>query len=340
MLLWFISSYLAVPLSGQYSGYSLYRISGDHDQELVQLSGSSSNIDIWSRQNGAIHVLAAPNAKELLSKYNPSVLVDNVQDLIDEELNHSMMINKRERAAAVSMASRGANEKHSSSLTADELFSDYRDASVYNSFIGSLPNVTSFQLGESFEKRPIMAFKFGTGSKHIIFQGGIHAREWISPAVTTYLTNFLTSDEPRAVALRSKFTFTVIPVLNQDGYAFSRLANGDRMWRKNRQPNQGSRCIGVDLNRNYEFKFGGPGSSGNPCDQTYRGTAPYSTPEAPLVPNYIKSLGAENVLSYTDIHSYAQQFIVFYFNTVSYRTKMRSACQGSTGSSGCSGCSH
>ena len=31
----------------------------------------------------------------------------------------------------------------------------------------------------------------------------------------------------------------------------------DRMWRKNRRPIEGSKCVGVDLNRNFDFKFGG-----------------------------------------------------------------------------------
>ena len=31
----------------------------------------------------------------------------------------------------------------------------------------------------------------------------------------------------------------------------------DRLWRKNRRPNKGSECIGTDLNRNWQFQWGG-----------------------------------------------------------------------------------
>jgi carboxypeptidase T len=39
--------------------------------------------------------------------------------------------------------------------------------------------------------------------------------------------------------------------------------------------------IGVDLNRNYGFKFGydDDGSSSNPCAQDYRGAYAFSEPE-------------------------------------------------------------
>jgi murein tripeptide amidase MpaA len=36
-------------------------------------------------------------------------------------------------------------------------------------------------------------------------------------AATTYIADFLLSDDAKAVELRSKFTFHVIPVLNVDG---------------------------------------------------------------------------------------------------------------------------
>lgn len=43
----------------------------------------------------------------------------------------------------------------------------------------------------------------------------------------------------------------------------------DRTWRKNRVPNAGSPCIGVDVNRNFPIGFGDPaGADPNPCGES------------------------------------------------------------------------
>ena len=47
-------------------------------------------------------------------------------------------------------------------------------------------------------------------------------------------------------------------------YEFSRT-DDNRLWRKNRSKNPGSSCIGVDLNRNWGYKWGGKGADTDPC---------------------------------------------------------------------------
>lgn len=44
-----------------------------------------------------------------------------------------------------------------------------------------------------------------------------------------------------------------LAVANPDGYIFS-FTSGNRNWNKNRRA-VGSGCIGVDLNRNFQFSF-------------------------------------------------------------------------------------
>ena len=62
----------------------------------------------------------------------------------------------------------------------------------------------------------------------------------------------------------------IAPLLNPDGYEYSHTS--DRMWRKNRSPPPaGSRCYGVDLNRNWDvIGFGAGATSSNPCSETYK----------------------------------------------------------------------
>lgn len=50
-----------------------------------------------------------------------------------------------------------------------------------------------------------------------------------------------------------------------------------------------SEDVGVDLNRNYDFQFGKDeiGSSGNPCDEQYRGEHAFSESETAAVRDFI-----------------------------------------------------
>lgn len=47
--------------------------------------------------------------------------------------------------------------------------------------------------------------------------------------------------------------------------------------------------MGVDLNRNYDFKFGidNLGSSTDPCDEAFRGPFAFSEPETAAVRNFV-----------------------------------------------------
>lgn len=66
-----------------------------------------------------------------------------------------------------------------------------------------------------------------------------------------------------------------------------------RMIRKNQRPGKKNQCsdysLGVDLNRNYGFKFGfdDTGSSSNPCAQDYRGKHAFSEPETQAMRNFM-----------------------------------------------------
>lgn len=64
---------------------------------------------------------------------------------------------------------------------------------------------------------------------------GIHAREWISSAVSTYIVNELVHNSTKYEDLLRRFDFYIIPLLNPDGYAHS--CNYNRLWRKSRKAN-------------------------------------------------------------------------------------------------------
>ncbi len=51
-----------------------------------------------------------------------------------------------------------------------------------------------------------------------------------------------------------------------------------------------SHNLGVDLNRNYDYKWGldNIGSSNGECNEDYRGPAPFSEPETEAIKNYVE----------------------------------------------------
>lgn len=77
------------------------------------------------------------------------------------------------------------------------------------------------------------------------------------------------------------------------------------MWRKNRRVNKGSRCVGVDPNRNWPIDW--QGSSDDPCDETFRGASAGSEPEVQGLMNVVKSVASkQGVKLFIDYHSYQQ----------------------------------
>lgn len=98
------------------------------------------------------------------------------------------------------------------------------------------------------------------------------------------------NNDALTVKLLDEFEIHILAVFNPDGYEFSFKVNqrktynikynynkfkrflkylkNNRMWRKNRNPNNG-RCNGVDLNRNFGYHWLSSGSSGTPCSEIY-----------------------------------------------------------------------
>jgi len=168
-------------------------------------------------------------------------------------------------------------------------------------------------MGKSFEGRDINMLTIGTSTNNplVILDCGIHAREWISPAVcqcyVDHLLHEYGSDAGVTQMLKS-LTFVIIPVLNVDGYSYS--WTDDRMWRKTRS-NYGTLCDGVDPNRNFDAEWAGPGASSNPCSETYYGPSMASEPMSQLLTNFIKA-NADRLKMYVTLHSYGQVFIYPY----------------------------
>ncbi|NWV99069.1 CBPA1 Carboxypeptidase, partial [Machaerirhynchus nigripectus] len=174
--------------------------------------------------------------------------------------------------------------------------------------------VSKIQIGQSYERRPLYVLKFSTGGSNrpaIWLDTGIHSREWITQATGVWTANKIAEEygqDPSVTAILDSMDIFLEIVTNPDGFAFTHSSN--RLWRKTRSINAGSRCVGVDPNRNWDAGFGEAGASGNPCTETYRGPYPNSEPEVKSIVDFVKSHG--NIKAFISIHSYSQLLLYPY----------------------------
>lgn len=82
-------------------------------------------------------------------------------------------------------------------------------------------------LGLSYENRDMVVVKIssgGGGEEHrpeVLVDGGIHAREWIAPAMALYIINQLVENNANNSDLTDGVDWFILPVLNPDGYEYS-----------------------------------------------------------------------------------------------------------------------
>jgi hypothetical protein len=114
--------------------------------------------------------------------------------------------------------------------------------------------------------------------------------------------------DPRITRLVNRTELWFVPVANPDGYDYT-FTPGNRLWRKNLRDNNGDGQIsavdGVDLNRNFAYRWGwdNEGSSPDPFSGTYRGPSPSSEPETKALDRLFRRVGFEFFINY---HSAAE----------------------------------
>lgn len=135
------------------------------------------------------------------------------------------------------------------------------------------------------------------GSKPKLFvNAGIHAREYATtPLVLEFARRLLNGYgvDADATWILDHHEIHLLLATNPDG---RKKAETGLLWRKNTNTaycGATSNNRGADLNRNFSFDWNstnGRGSSGNACDETYRGPSAASEPETRAVEAYIRSL--------------------------------------------------
>ncbi|NWQ69265.1 CBPB2 Carboxypeptidase, partial [Neopipo cinnamomea] len=181
-------------------------------------------------------------------------------------------------------------------------------------------------IGSSYEKRPLYVLKISKSqekSKSAIWiDCGIHAREWIAPAFCLWFIGHAIHVRERDTTmtmLLEDFDFYVMPVMNVDGYEYTWSHPSNRLWRKSRSKHGNSKCIGTDMNRNFDAHWCGQGASPYECQETYCGPYPESEPEVKAVARFVRD-HKNTIKAYITMHSYSQ-LVLFPYSYTTNRSK-------------------
>jgi len=166
-------------------------------------------------------------------------------------------------------------------------------------------------LGKTYENRHLTFVQVGkcTNCPAIFIEAGIHAREWLGPPVALNIIDQLVNNSSNHL-YATKLKWFILPISNPDGYAYTH--SKERLWRKNRHPAPanclGSKCGGVDLNRNFDYDWNGTNSITNPGADAYQGPTVASEPETKAIVEFVEK-HLKQIRSYLSIHSYGQLFM-------------------------------
>ncbi|KAJ8927936.1 hypothetical protein NQ314_019567 [Rhamnusium bicolor] len=204
----------------RFDNHKLYRLIPKDEKSLIALKELQdvelSGYDFWSYVKAVgvpVDIMVSPHlVKELQNMVetlgiDSEVLMENVQEQIDNE-----GLRPQSRAGTFDWTSYHTYDEYNTFL--QNVVSDY-------------PSIaTLFQAGESYEGRAILGVKLSYSSANednaIFVESGIHAREWITGAVSTYILNeLLTSSDPAVRNLAESYDWYFVPIFNPDGFVYT-----------------------------------------------------------------------------------------------------------------------
>ncbi len=159
----------------------------------------------------------------------------------------------------------------------------------------------------------------------LMLVGALHAREYATAELVTRFAEALVAGygvDPDLTWILDHHEIHLVLQANPDG---RKRAESGLSWRKNANDDfcSGTNDRGIDLNRNFDFQWGCcGGSSGDPCQITFRGPSARSEPEAIVLMDYMDSIFADQRPDdlttpappdaegiYIDVHSFGEVFL-------------------------------
>src|SRR4029077_14481183 len=165
-------------------------------------------------------------------------------------------------------------------------------------------------IGRSILGQDIVAYKVTKNANRVrdgkrpavLYNSTQHAREWIAAETERRLFTYIVEHKNQKGSagikkILSKNELWFVPVVNVDGYDYTFVDKGTRLWRKNLRDLDGggfsqdtdgaNRSRNLQTNCNCDLE----GSSDDPSNETYHGTAPASEPEVQAMRGLERRIG-------------------------------------------------
>ncbi|XP_016965220.1 zinc carboxypeptidase A 1 isoform X1 [Drosophila biarmipes] len=308
----------------RYYGFQLWKI---HETrlELPELRAFWRHFgsEVWNINQDGIDILIeqrnVADAKKFMDKvgFSYNIMIDDIEAAIDETYVEVPAV--EHPLDSVRNNSLPWMERPGSLMT----WRRYHDHADIQQFLQNLletysENVELIQIGVTRNKRPLEVIRVSNGNPDnwaVFVDAGLQARDWLSPAALTYAISKLThlwarpraqgqgQRQSRADKAMRRIDWYFLPLANPDGYQYSR--HTDRLWTKNRGYDTESGCYGVNLDRNFQYGWGGIGSTSNPCKNLYRGAESFSEPESRALRSFLSGM-REYLGAYVSLSGYGQ----------------------------------
>jgi len=281
-----------------YTGHMLIRVKVENAEQAELLHGIRDQHDFWTE---------VATSRPVDIRCEPSTCPSLLSLLKDAGLQVTILQSDLEplvKKTSMSPTRSKINLGH------DMDWTDYHPIEDMHSYMDFLESnydfVTTQSIGSSYEGSDMRILKVcqgECGNKPAIWiDGGIHAREWVSPSTVTFMMQQLVEKDADHPDLTQELDWYILPVVNPDGYLYTQ--NENRFWRKTRSPNGGG-CVGTDANRNWGYQWNTGGSSPDPCSDTYMGSEAFSEVENRNVRDFLWE-HKDNIKFYNTLHSYSQ----------------------------------
>jgi len=292
----------------RYDGYTVLRTVPRTESQGEYLAGlqEDARFSFWKasvRLGDYVDIMAGPAHLSAL-----------VAGLDAHGIEHSVMVEDVQRLTEMAPMAKGSKDLYHD-MDWDEYHPIEDMYSYFDYLLETYEDVAGVQsIGQSLEGQDMRVIQIcrggncDNGKPDMYIEGGIHAREWISPATVMWQIKELVEGSGAVggenADLVDNLNWHILPVTNPDGYLYTQTT--DRLWRKTRSkyPECPGQCMGVDPNRNWEYEWGTGGSSSNCCSDTYKGPSAFSEIELQNVGAY--AMGIPNLVFFNDVHSYSQ----------------------------------
>jgi len=285
-----------------YSGHQVLRVQVENESqaEALEALNTEGGFNFWTEVGVSrpVDVMVSPDTRGSLESWLEeegilwTLMVEDVGLLMEEEL------------VPAPNASQPSAE-HSMDWTSYHAIEDMYGWFEY--LESKYDFCQTENIGKSHEGTDMIVMKVckgGCGNKPAMWvDSGIHAREWISPAVGTWMLHELVENDAAHSSLTENLDWYFLPVHNPDGYY--KTQHSDRMWRKTTTHYSGNSCTGTDANRNWDYHWADPGASGNSCSETYYGPKAFSEVETRNVRDFVMAR-KDQIKYYQTLHSYSQ----------------------------------